>query len=179
MSVERKGEQIIIHTEKGVQSISPMKTVMNSFDAGAFKAWQDECARKLTANARSASELTGYLMARYDLEPLDLRDDTIQMFLHSFVPRHFGERLRHNPPQFSFDMTDEKLEDWQRETDSQREEIRSILPEQFGIKVHGREKASAIPHGNLQSDHRIGLKSGPIVWAGRRQRHVPEMDGQI
>ncbi len=156
MSVERKGEQIIIHTEKGAQSISPMKTVINSFDAGAFKAWQDECTSKITPNVRLASELTGYLMARYDLEPLDLRDDTIQMFLHSFVPRHFGERLKHNPPQFSFNMTDKELENWQRETDSQREEIRLTLPEQFGIKVHGFH----ILHTN---------KNEPLIEVDRRQ----------
>lgn len=137
MAVERKGEQIIIHTEKGVRSISPMKIVKGNFDANAFKAWQDECAKRIEPSARPASELADYLLARYDLETLKFQDDYMQMFLCNFIPQHFGEKLKHNPPRPSADMTDKELEDWQRETDAQREEIRWILPEQFGIKVHG------------------------------------------
>lgn len=156
MAVEHNGEQIIIRTEKGVHSITPMKTIENKFDADAFRVWQDECVKRLTPNARPAAELSGYLMECYDLETLDLRDDTMQMFLHSFIPRHFGEQLNHNPPRLSFDMTDDELENWQRETDAQREEICSIQPEQFGIKVHGFHV--------LRTD-----KNKPLIEADRQQ----------
>ena len=156
MAVEHKGEQIIIRTEKGVHSIAPMKIIENKFDADAFKAWQDECVKRLTPNARPAAELSSYLVERYDLETLDLRDDMIQMFLHGFIPRHFGHRLKHNPPRLSFDMTDNELESWQRETDAQREEIHSISPKHFGIKVHGFHV--------LHTD-----KNEPLIEVDRRQ----------
>jgi hypothetical protein len=114
-----------------------MVKTKDNFDENAFKAWQDECAKRLKPNARPASELPNYLTALYDLEVLNLQDDYIQMFLCHLISYHFGEQLKHNPPRPSANMTDSELENWQCEMDAQREEVRMIPPERFGLRVYG------------------------------------------
>lgn len=137
MPVERKGEQITITTEKGTMAITPMKIIKNGFDESVLQAWQDECAKMLKPNARLASELAEYLMARYDLELLTAEDIPMQLFWENFIINHFGDRLKHCPPHPSSNMTDKELENWQLETEAQREEVRVIPPERFGLKIHG------------------------------------------
>lgn len=156
MPVERKGEQITITTETGTVAIAPMKMIKSGFDESVLQAWQDECAKLLKPNARLACELAEYLTARYDLEILTAEDIQMQLFLENFILNHFEDRLKHRPPHPSSDMTDKELENWQRETEAQREEIRTIPPERFGLKVRGFR----ILHTE---------KNEPLIDADRRQ----------
>lgn len=156
MPVERSGEQITIRTETGSMAVAPMKMVKNGVTEEAFRAWQDECAKRITPDARPADGLEAHLTGLCDLEPLPADHPQIRLFLQSLVKKHFEDRLTHRPPRFSSSMTDEELENWKRETEAQRGEIDGIPPERFGLRVRGFH---ILPTA----------KSGPFIEADRRE----------
>lgn len=181
MPVERSGEQITIRTETGSMAVAPMKMVKSGVTEEAFRAWQDECAKRITPGARTADGLEAYLTGLCDLDPLPADHPQVRLFLQSFIRKHFEDRLEHRPPRFSSSMTDEEIENWKRETEAQRDEIDGIPPERFGLKVCGfRILPTARSEPFIEADRREWWERwGNEHCKGREQAAGAEPEGYV
>jgi predicted Fe-S protein YdhL (DUF1289 family) len=58
-------------------------------------------------------------------------------FRYTVIENYCKDKLVHQPSEFSFDMTNEEIENWKKEEDAMREEILNSSPERFGLIIRG------------------------------------------
>lgn len=136
MEIKREADRISFTYENGSGVIGAMK-MEKAFDDETVQSWIKHCAKLVQPHSHSFAEMEEYLLANYDAKPLATEELQMQSFKSNVLIGYFADRLKHKPPEFSFDMTDEEIEHWHRESMARQEEASAAAPEEFGLKLHG------------------------------------------
>ena len=136
MEIKREADRISFTYENGSGVICAMR-MEKAFDDETVQSWIKHCAKLVQPYSHSFAEMEEYLLAHYDARPLAPEDLQMQNFKSNVLIAYFDDRLEHKPPEFSFDMTDEEIEHWHRESMARQKEASAAAPEQFGLKLHG------------------------------------------
>jgi arginase len=146
MPVERKLDgSITIRTEKGGVCVVGSMVEDNSRSA-RFKEWLEKCADKVIPCSHTFDETEAFLLRSFDTVPLDPSDRRIRIFLLNIVMNH-KEFLQEQPGEFSFDMTDDEMEEWKKKEDLLRQEIMDSEPAKYGLAI----RAYRLPQNDLNS----------------------------
>ena len=138
MSIQRnKDGSVTIKSNNGVTTIG--KIVKASVDKREerFQQWINDCAKLVTACAHTLKETEQYFLNHCDALPLKLDDKRMKSFQCNVVMNYYKDKLKHQPSQFSFDMTDEEIEKWLKEDNAMHEEAMNSSLEHFGLNIRG------------------------------------------
>ncbi len=149
MTVERsENGQITIRDGNNVSAVSPMVTTSDEQNNSRFTEWAESCAKLVKTNSHTISETEQFFLTLCDVIPLEPASIHIENFKFNIVLSYFKDKLEHQPPKFSFDMTDKEIENWHREDRAMREEILNSPPERFGLVMHGYH----LPHSHRNEE---------------------------
>jgi hypothetical protein len=138
MSVERNKEgSVTIRGKNEAMAIARIEAVSVSRDKGKFDQWVEECAKLVKPCARTFEETEQYFLENCDALPLDPKDRRMRSFQHNTVMNFCKDKLKHQSKEFSFDMTDEEIEEWQEDQNAIREEIMNSSTEDFRLNIRG------------------------------------------
>ena len=138
MAVERnKDGSITIRSNGIIMAIAGIKSSYTERNKDNFASWVEDCAKKVTACAHTIKETEQYFLTLCDAQPLIGNDERIKNFQTHLILNFFKDQLKHQPSQFSFDMTDEEIEHWHKENVAMRKEIKETFPEKLGLVVRG------------------------------------------
>jgi|GEM_PF-1449628 len=138
MSVKRNEDgSINITNNNGSMAVGRMVLVSNDKKKENFNAWVENCAKLIKACPHTFKETEKYFLEHCETLPIDPNDRRFKSFQNDVIENYCKDKLKHQPPKFSFDMTDEEIENWKKENDAMRDELRDSSPEQFGLIIHG------------------------------------------
>lgn len=102
-----------------------------------FQQAVQEYAKLVTACAHTFKETEQYFLQQCDALPLTSNDIRMKNFQLDMIMRHFKDKLEHKAPRFSFIMTDEEIEKWNKEENDTLQEAEDSSPQQFGLNIYG------------------------------------------
>lgn len=138
MTVERrKDNSITIKGNNGSVTIGKIQTTYVYRREENFKKWVNDCAKLVTACPHTFKETEQYFLEQCDTLPLPFDDRQMRNFQANFIISYCKDRLVHQAPEFSFDMTDDEIEKWHKEDEAMKEEARNASPEQLGLIMRG------------------------------------------
>lgn len=138
MSVKRKKDgSISIQSSNGATVIG--KIFVNSDDKREekFGKWVEECAKLVTPCEHTFKETEEYFLQSCDALPISPDDMRIKNFKQSIIMNYFRDKLKNQASEFSFDMTDEEIEVWDKEQTLMHQEAMNSSPEDFGLNMRG------------------------------------------
>ena len=138
MSVKRnKDGSISIKNNNSVTVIGRMVGVSDDKREEKFQQWVQDCAKLVTANAHTIKETEQYFLEQSDALLLATNDRRMKSFQLNVIMNYFKDKLEHQAPEFSFDMTDQEIEKWNNEENVMREEAMNSSAEYFGLNMRG------------------------------------------
>lgn len=138
MSVERnKDGSITIKSNSSVTAIGRIVETSVDRHEEKFKQWVEDCAKLVTACDHTLKETEALFLKQCDALPLNKDDMRMKNFQLNVIMNHCKDKLEHQAPEFSFDMTDDEIEKWHKEQNAMREEAMNSSPERFGLIMHG------------------------------------------
>ncbi len=138
MPVERnKDGSITIRDDNSVTVVAGIRRASDDKQEEKFKRWVEDCAKMVTACACTLKETEQYFLEHCDALPLALDDKRMKNFQYSVIANHFEDKLGYQPSKFSFDMTDEEIEKWQKEQNAMRQAVLDSPAERFGLVTRG------------------------------------------
>lgn len=138
MSVERNNDgSITIKSSNGVTAIGRIVGTSDDRHEEKFKQWVEDCAKLVTACDHTLRETEDFFLKQCDALPLIKDDMRMKNFLLNVIMNHCKDKLEHQAAEFSFDMTDEEIEQWDKEDKAMRQEAINTPPEKFGLNVRG------------------------------------------
>jgi hypothetical protein len=138
MTVERRKDgSITIRNSKGTAVIGRFTGVADSKREEKYRKWVEECTKLVDACPHTIKETEEYFLGLCDTLPIEINDMSMKNFQLNVVMNHYRDKLEHQAPVLSFDMTDEEIEKWHKEDDAMREEAMNSSPEGFGLRMHG------------------------------------------
>ncbi len=140
--------QITIRSGNNVTGISPMVATSNRKNDSHFTEWVESCAKLVTPSSHTILETEQFFLTLCDTVPLESNSIHMENFKFNLILSYFKDKLVHRPPEFSFSMTDEEIENWHREDKAMQEEIMNSPPERFGLVIHGFH----LPHSHRNEE---------------------------
>lgn len=138
MPVERNSaDSITIRDNNSVTAIGRISGTSDDKRQEQFRQWVEDCAKLVTPGTHTFKETEQYFLEHCDAIPLSHDDRRMEYFKLNVIMNYFKEKLEHQAPEFSFDMTDEEIEKWHKEEAAVREEALSSPPERFCLKLRG------------------------------------------
>lgn len=138
MAIERnKDGSITIRSNGTITAITGIKSSYTERNKEKFASWVEHCAKEVKACAHTIKETEQYFLTLCDARPLIGNDERLKNFQTSLIMNFFQDQLKHQPSQFSFDMTDEEIEHWHKENVAMREEVKETSPGKLGLVVRG------------------------------------------
>jgi len=131
MSLERNKDSSITIIKSNV-----VKLTDNKWEEKFQQAVQ-EYAKLVTACTHTFKETEQYFLEQCDALPLTPNDMRMKNFQLNVNMSHFKDNLEYNAPGFSFAITDEEIEKWDKEESAMREEAENSSPQQFGLNING------------------------------------------
>jgi hypothetical protein len=138
MTVERnKDGSVTIRSNNGVTTIGKIEKFQVEVSQDKFEQWVEDCAKLVTPCAHTLNETIQYFLQQCDALIIGSDDRRMKNFKLNVIMNHCKDKLVHQAPEFSFDMTDVEIEKWQNEEDAMRQEVMNSSPEQFGLNMCG------------------------------------------
>jgi len=138
MAVERNDDgSITIRSKNSVSTIT--RTVLHRDEKRKeeFQQLVEKCAKTIKPCAHSFKEVIEYFLDNCDAVPIEPGDRYLKHFLYNVVINHCKEKLETVPRDFSFEMTDEEIQEWSRAEEVLRAKIMNSSPEDYGLHIHG------------------------------------------
>lgn len=172
MTVERRKDgSITIRNSKGTAVIGRFIGATDSRREEKYRNWVEACTKLVDACPHTIRETEEYFLGLCDTLPIEIDDRRMKNFQLNVVMNHYRDKLEHQAPVFSFDMTDEEIEKWHQEDDAMREEAMSSSPERFGLRMHGY----CLPH----TERNKIFYEEAFNEAQKRMQHVKQTQRQI
>ncbi|WP_040214475.1 hypothetical protein [Clostridium polynesiense] len=138
MAVDRyKDGSISIKSNNGLTVISKIIGESNDKQEERFRLWVEDCAKLVTACPHTIKETEQYFLDNCDAVLIEAKDRRMKSFQSNVIMNYCKDKLEHQAPEFSFDMSDEEMEKWRKEENSMRQEAMNSSPEQFGLNIRG------------------------------------------
>jgi hypothetical protein len=102
-----------------------------------FQQWTEDCAKLVTPCSHTHKETVEYFLEQCDALPIAIDDKRMKYFQLTIVANFYKHKLKHQPPDFSLDMTDEEIEKMHQQDDAMRDEVLNTSPEDFGLNILG------------------------------------------
>lgn len=148
MSVDRnKDGSISIKSNGGLTVISKIIGEANDKQEEKFRLWVENCVKLVTASPHTLKETEEYFLKTCDAVLIDSKDKRMKSFQCNVIMNYCKDKLEHQAPEFSLEMTDEEMEKWCKEENAMRQEAMDSSPEQFGLNIHGY----CLPHTERNS----------------------------
>lgn len=138
MSVDKnKDGSVTIRDNNSVTVIGKMIGVSDDKREERFKHWVEECTKLVSACAHTLEETEQYFLEQCDAAAIASNDRRMKSFQLNVIMNYCKDKLEHQAPKFSFDMTDEEMEEWHKEDNAMRQEAMNSSSEQFGLNMRG------------------------------------------
>lgn len=138
MPVERnKDGSISIKSKNGVTAIGRIVAASDEKHEENFRKWVEECAALVTPGTHTFDETEKFFLEKCDALPIESNDRRMRSFKINVIMNHCREKLIYQTQEFSFDMTDDEIEKWNRDQNAMHEEAMNSTPERFGLSMRG------------------------------------------
>ena len=166
MVVERgKDGSVTIRSNNGVTSMGKVIssfTILDNKRKERFDHWVEDCGKLVNACPHTFDETEQYFLQLCEGLPLVQNDWRMRNFQLNVIMNYCKDKLEHQSSQFSFDMTNEEIEKWDKEDNAMREEAMNSCPEHFGLNIRGyylpRTKRNAAFYENANIEAQKWLK---------------------